>query len=294
MNSMQFKCFLALTETLNYSRAAQRLYLTQPGLSHQITSLEQELRTRLFVRNQRQVQLTPAGALLAKEIGGIIAAGEDLFERVRMIGLGYTGTMTVGILEGQWLGEPAAKLIQGFMETYPNIDLRIAQGSFGELRTRLITGKLDVLLTLCFDVRDLDGITWVNYVEDRSVLAVSRRLPLANLRRINAEELSKETLLVISPEDSRVGSELFLTHVKQRGISTQNVRYAPNLSTMILWIEMGLGIGVANKLSVLGQNPAIRLIDELPLDNDPSCVAWRKDNLNPAVLLFRDFTEAQL
>ena len=294
MNSMQIKCFLALAETLNYSRAAQQLYLTQPGLSHQIASLEQELNTKLFTRNLRQVQLTPAGALLAKEIGNVIAAGEDLFDRVRMVGCGYTGTLTVGVLEGQWLGEPVAKLIHGFMEAYPNIDLRIVQSSFGELRTQLISGKLDVILTLCFDIRDLDGITWVNYVEDRSVLAVSRRLPLASLERVTAEDLSKETLLVISPEDSKVGSELLLTHVKQRGISTQNIRYAPNLSTMILWIEMGLGVGVVNGLSVLAQNPAVRLIDELPLDNDPSCVAWRKDNLNPAVLLFRDYTEAQL
>lgn len=61
MNSMQFKCFLALAETLNYSRAAQQLYLTRSGLSHQITLLEQELNTKLFTRNLRQVQLTPAG-----------------------------------------------------------------------------------------------------------------------------------------------------------------------------------------------------------------------------------------
>lgn len=69
------------------------------------------------------------------------------------------------------------------METYPNIDLRIVQSSFGELRTRLISGKLDVILTLCFDVRDLDGITWVNYAEDRSVLAVSCRFAVPGLHR---------------------------------------------------------------------------------------------------------------
>ena len=160
MNSMQFKCFLALAETLNYSRAAQQLYMTQPGLSHQITSLEQELNTKLFTRNLRQVQLTPAGALLAKEIGTVIAAGKDLFERVRMVGCGYTGTLTVGVLEGSWLGEPAARLIQEFMGAYPNIDLRIVQSSFGALRTSLISGKLDVILTLCFDIRDLEGVTY--------------------------------------------------------------------------------------------------------------------------------------
>ena len=59
MNTTQIKCFLALAETLNYTRAAARLYLSQPGLSRQINSIEQELNTQLFIRNQRNVRLTP-------------------------------------------------------------------------------------------------------------------------------------------------------------------------------------------------------------------------------------------
>ena len=74
MNTTQVKCFLALADTLNYTRAAMRLYMSQPSLSRRIVSLEQELNTQLVIRDQKQVRLTPAGALLARELGGIKAA----------------------------------------------------------------------------------------------------------------------------------------------------------------------------------------------------------------------------
>ena len=69
MNSTQIKCFLALSETLNFTKAASRLYLTQPALSRQIVTLEQELNTLLFIRDSKNVSLTPAGALLSSELG---------------------------------------------------------------------------------------------------------------------------------------------------------------------------------------------------------------------------------
>ena len=69
MNTTQIKCFLALAETLNFTKAAARLYMSQPGLSRQISSLEQELNTQLFIRGSKGVTTTPAGALLARELG---------------------------------------------------------------------------------------------------------------------------------------------------------------------------------------------------------------------------------
>ena len=87
MNSTQIKCFLALSETLNFTKAASRLYLTQPALSRQIVTLEQELNTLLFIRDSKNVSLTPAGALLSSELGGIYASLEALVSRVQTVGL---------------------------------------------------------------------------------------------------------------------------------------------------------------------------------------------------------------
>ena len=291
MNTAQIKCFLALADTLNYTRAATRLYMAQPSLSRQIVSLEQELNTQLVIRDQKQVRLTPAGALLASELGGIQAATDSLVTRVKTVGQGYAGTLSVGVLEGQWVGTDITMMLRGFLESYPNIDLCICCGSFGELRGGLLSGRLDAAITLHFDVEGLNGVSCRKYGEDRAVLAVSRRLPLGRKERAAFEDIREETLLVISPEDSRAGAERLLSEMKERGFLPGNIRYAPNLATVMLWIETGLGVGAINHHSSLAANPGVRLIEELPLGDASPCVAWRKDNLNPAIPLLLERLE---
>ena len=291
MNTTQIKCFLALADTLNYTRAAKHLYMAQPSLSRQIVTLEQELNTQLVIRDQKQVRLTPAGTLLASELGGIQTAIESLIQRVQTVGRGYAGTLSVGVLEGQWVGADITRLLRDFLESYPNIDLSICEGSFGELRGKLLSGRLDVAVTLHFDVEGLEGVAYHKYGDDRAVLAVSRRLPLGQKERITFEDIQGETLLVISPEDSRIGAERLLSEMKEMGFPAWNIHYAPNLTTAMLWIEAGLGVGLINHRSRLAANPEVRLIEELPLGDASPCVAWRKDNLNPAIPLLLERLE---
>ena len=291
MNTTQIKCFLALADTLNFTRAAARLYISQPALSRQISTLEQEINTLLFIRDQKSVRLTPAGALLARELGGIQSALEDLVTRVQTVGMGYTGTLTIGILEGQWMGEDFTALYRRFMEAYPNIDFRMCQGSFGALRRQLDSGEIDMAVTIEFDVAGLDELIHRPLGRDQAVFAISRERPLAKKETITFADLAAETLLAISPEDCRMGTDLLFGDLRAAGVSVPSIRYAPNLSTVMLWVEAGLGVGIINHQSNLARNPNIRLISEIPLKDASPCAAWRKDNLNPAIALFDQMME---
>lgn len=77
MNTVQLECFLAVAEYLNFSKAADSLKITQPAVSHQITSLEDELGARLFIRTSKNVSLTAAGFMFIDDASSImkIAAG---------------------------------------------------------------------------------------------------------------------------------------------------------------------------------------------------------------------------
>ena len=72
MNTVQLECFLAVAEYLNFSRAAESLKITQPAVSHQITSLEDELGARLFIRTSKNVTLTEAGFMFMEDASSII------------------------------------------------------------------------------------------------------------------------------------------------------------------------------------------------------------------------------
>lgn len=288
MNRMQIKCFLALAQTQNFTKAAEQLYISQPGLSHQIVSLERELNTQLFVRNQKMVRLTPAAKLLAKELPALDREYEELIHRVQAVGRGHSGSLTIGTLESQWVGGGFADLCCAFVQKYPNIDLQLRSGAFSDLRRWLSQGDVDVALTLRFDIADVSDLQWKAYDNDYARFAVSKRLPLGQKEVITVEDIMEETLLLISPEDSRVGASLSREFIKNSGLAPKSIRYAPNLSTIMLWIEAGLGVGIINHHSNIASNPMVRLIEEVELTEAGanSCLVWKKACLNPAVDLF--------
>lgn len=82
MNTVQLECFMAVAEYLNYSRAADYLKITQPAVSHQITSLEDELGARLFIRTSRNVSLTPAGLMFIEDASDILRIAANARQRL--------------------------------------------------------------------------------------------------------------------------------------------------------------------------------------------------------------------
>src|SRR5579863_5079362 len=101
--------FLAVAETLHFSKAAERLGIAQPPLSQQIKRLEQLIGHRLFDRTTRGVQLTLAGQLLADRARSTIEKIQDDLEQVRRLGRGEEGTLTVGFSGSVMFAElPAA------------------------------------------------------------------------------------------------------------------------------------------------------------------------------------------
>src|ERR1700760_3193064 len=88
--------FLAVAETLHFSKAAQRLGMAQPPLSQQIKRLEQLIGHRLFDRTTRGVKLTLAGQLLADRARTTLDRIQDDVAQVRRLGRGEEGTLTVG------------------------------------------------------------------------------------------------------------------------------------------------------------------------------------------------------
>ena len=78
MNTTQLHYFMTLSQTLNYSTAAQQLFITQPTLSRSIMALEDEIGTKLFFRENGNVSLTPAGKLMQEELKPLSARYETM------------------------------------------------------------------------------------------------------------------------------------------------------------------------------------------------------------------------
>ena len=99
MNIQQLKCFVSLAETLNFSTTAGKLNLTQPAVSHNIKSLENELGIILFVRNKRTVNLTLASNSFYVDMEGLLFRLDQSIKKAKLLSEKYESTLVIGYTE---------------------------------------------------------------------------------------------------------------------------------------------------------------------------------------------------
>ena len=90
MNMIQMKYFITAAKCLNFTKAADKLFITQPALSRQIASMEAELNMQLFIRRQKSVQLTPAGAFLYDKLSALYHEYTDIIHMAQIKAAGYS------------------------------------------------------------------------------------------------------------------------------------------------------------------------------------------------------------
>lgn len=93
MTDSKILSFLAAAKTLNFTKAAEQIHITQPVLSRQIAAMERELEVALFIRRNKSVFLTPAGAVVAEGLSQLMTEYDRLIEKAREIQEGYTEPM---------------------------------------------------------------------------------------------------------------------------------------------------------------------------------------------------------
>jgi DNA-binding transcriptional LysR family regulator len=98
MNLNHLQSFVAVAESLSFSRAAKRLHVSQPALSKQIRSLEEDLSAKLFVRNRRSVALSNVGKEILEDAERLLSQAEEIKQRVARASQGTSGTLRMGFV----------------------------------------------------------------------------------------------------------------------------------------------------------------------------------------------------
>ncbi len=135
----QLRSFVTIAETGSYTRAAERLYRTQPALSLQIKRLEERLGTRLFQRNGRQTTVTEAGQVLLTYARRILNLNEEALARLSIVEA--EGAVRVGVLEEVTLG-PLVELLTKFGRLCTKIQVELQVATSSELAERIAADKL--------------------------------------------------------------------------------------------------------------------------------------------------------
>jgi DNA-binding transcriptional LysR family regulator len=145
MELRHLRYFVAIAEERSFTRAAERLWIAQPGLSTQIRRLERELGVQLFERHTRGVNLTGAGELLLERARVALAAAEAARCTGRDLEAGLVGSVRLGIATcAGWHG--AAGLLASFARDRPDVEVTVVESYGGTLVRDLRDGRLDAVL----------------------------------------------------------------------------------------------------------------------------------------------------
>jgi DNA-binding transcriptional LysR family regulator len=161
--------FVAVAEERHFTRAAQRLRVTQSTISASVRSLEREFGTRLFVRTTRRVELTDAGNALLPDARRTLAAARAARAAVDSVTGLHSGRVAIGT--GKALHIDFAGVVQRFRAEHPGIDLHFQQGGSLELLDSVADGRLDFAPLGVVD-------TLVDRVRESVVVAELRQEPM--------------------------------------------------------------------------------------------------------------------
>lgn len=236
MDLYQVRYFLTIAETGNFSRAAERLYLSQPSLSTGIKKLEQELGASLFERGGRRTVLTTAGRSFLEKATIIMnqyqAALHELkgFDEQPILRLGALTTIRVTEL---------ADLVSTFQQHHPNVTIELRDGTQDKLRDWLEQGEVDVALTVLGD-REEPQASAVLFRQPL-LLAVLHTHPFAQRTSVRLEELDGQPFIDrINCEFAERECEI----LEAKHIHPQIVNRASHEEWVISWIKAGLGISI--------------------------------------------------
>lgn len=307
MNQRQIESFLAVAETGNFTRAAERLYISQPAVSKQVLSLEEELGFSLLIREyHKDVQLTEAGKLYYDFFHKVTEEYKAVYEQAQQYQQKMRGTLRLGILTGWKIQEKLQKVLEQMKQDYPEIEIRMSFADLEPLRKEAEAGKLDLIFTIRDSVRNATFES-VKLAEMNRVLFYAddlfEKMQKQSVNR-TADSVNKaegDVFAESGNEDNRMvqdfreitfftvadgaydSSELVREYMRPYGFEPK-VQLVPNIEEAVARTYSGMGAMIIDEWSREMKNTSLQHI-VLNSCNE-AVLAWRKENKNPAFACF--------
>lgn len=284
MEFQQMRYVVAVAEERSFTRAAERCFVVQSALSHQIKALETELGLTLFARTSRRVDLTAAGeAFLSAARASLEAADRAVADAAAATGQ-VRGTLTIGVIPTVTaLDLPAA--LGGYHRAHPAVRIRLQSGGSAEFITAIAEGSVDVALLGLPEPTSAKGVATRELARERLVAVVSADHRLAGRRRLKLADLAGETFVDFpAGTPGRIPSD----RAFQAAGVHREVAFEAMSPTLILdLVRHGLAVSLLSPFVVAADADLRRI----PVSDGPSRIeylAWSSFNPSPAAQAFLD------
>jgi DNA-binding transcriptional LysR family regulator len=237
----QLRYFVAVAEAGSFSRAAVRLHVSQPPLSTQIRSLEEDLGVALLARTNRGVSLTRPGQVFYEEVRAVLTRIESARARTLQADRGDVGLLSVGFVSIADYGvlPPALK---GFRSRFPLVEVQLHELTTDAQIRELRAARLDLGFGLA-PVEEPD-LSFTTILREELILAVPADHPAASGDVIDLRSVSKASYIV-PPRDIAPGLyDLTISRCRAAGFAPRIVQNARQMQTVIGLVSCGMGLAL--------------------------------------------------
>ncbi len=285
MNLLQIDYFLALADHLSFSKAAEALFVSQPAVSMQISSLEKEWGVQFFFRKYRSVALTPAGEIMYQTLQSVASDFENGLERARRIQSSPKSTICIGVPEYTDLGN-IPEIFAQFRQENPEISLEVESCPIAQIILPKANGKFDLVINHRFMLENEDELNFLPFAKGKFAFIISNEHPLTCQNpSLRIADLGSDTVPVYLP--TREDTQRVIDHCKyiciSHGFTPGEVILTPNVNSALLAAKMGAGVALLDDLILIPRGANLRFL-KTEFD-DELVVAWRRDKSDPALAL---------
>lgn len=273
--------FQAVAEELNYRKAAERLFISQPGLSRQIKQLEEELGVQLFERDKKHVELTAAGAYLKGEVDFVLNHLETTKQQLLEIAAGREGEVRIGFL-GSASNQVLPDLLKKLSLNFPKITTSLEELSNQTQVEMIQKDKLDLGFVRLASVPD--DLEMKPIYRDTFSLVVPEDHPIHSKDFKSVGQFAEESFILFSSDYSNYYFEQILGICRNAGFMPKIKHKSVHALTIFRLVENGLGIAIVPTSLKEGYDLKVRFMEIPGISQFTELsVIWKPENRNPVL-----------
>lgn len=300
MTTMQMCFFIETARRLNFTAAAESLYVTQPTLSRQIISIEQELNVALFIREKNAVALTPAGQTLYHGLKKIYGSYSELIKDVTKVQQGFSGNLRIALAEDQIMSKCFKDAIRKFHLCCPEVNVTIEKCALHTIRADLLEGRFDIINTIMLGEHFFKDLNSIILSEEKGYFAIEKNFPANEDEVLSSGEclqLFSAYPLMLPIINNIPGNyyDSLTMWFHNNGIEQQpiSVKYLEDLSGLSELVSLGLGVAFVNKTHSLSGDHYVKMLETDLLERFKKIIIFNPLNPNPILYKFLEYMETE-
>ena len=286
MNYNKLRCFYTVAQTLNFTKAAEQLYISQSAVSRHMKELEEDFGVALFIRTNRDLILTDAGKVLRDEVQPWFSREDEIYQKVRAAAFQNITRFNIGFMGIRPAYHIPAIVNQMLLES-PELSVNLRRYNWDEILPSLNCNETDICLRL--RMGEFQDEKYEHFVLDQAcpAMVVSERHPMAKKKRAFLWEFRNETFLTLSRKDSAIPYSYTRRMFQKSGFVPQSSEY-DQVETILMLIHSDAGVSLLSRFAATDQFPDLCVVELEETDPLYLELVWKKNKNN---VFIPDFIE---